>query len=410
MIRLASIVILALLSFSYPANAITIGLDRGTREMIEKLPSDIAKALLDTIVQAQPLIDKSVVLYLTTLDKIVADNIARGASAIQCGIVGTADLGATEFRASLASVLYLGGRDKLNQGKIGDYTQNFSDKIDEMRNRVTTSTKATDISIAYSDLLIRGAIVKCAVNISPALAQTELDAQIRRIQVPSLEWNILIGDRDKPYCQTIHDCVVKRRDEMSKYLHAADNRDKVVTYIDPNDRQPKTTSAQALFDTLEPTPALPGLLALGHIQVLDYEHILESLRQIERGVEAMRAKRLDQAADELTRSKAAGTEAIKNYTNNLNNVNGGGPVDRQMAIQRTAGMLKQTNDVVTLATAAKTDDAGLTADADALIASMNTNAQNINALKDRSQKDLDEMELRAQRDVQKLRMYDKAPK
>jgi hypothetical protein len=126
---------------------------------------------------------------------------------------------------SLANIVYTGRRKGLNEPTIGNYTQGLADAISDTRKNVTVDTKATDVPVAYSDLLIRAAIVRCAANINPALLQNEIEAQIKRIFVPSLEWNILIVDRDKPYCNKIHDCIVKRRDEVRKYLEVANSRD-----------------------------------------------------------------------------------------------------------------------------------------------------------------------------------------
>jgi hypothetical protein len=143
---------------------ITTGLDQGTQHFLEQLPEKIRAELIKALTEAQPLIDKSVTAYLDKFNKIIADNIATGATALQCVGVGTVQ---TELKASVANILYTGRRPGLNEITVGDYTQNLSNMISLTREHITVNTTATDVLVAYSDLLIRGAIVKCADKYKP---------------------------------------------------------------------------------------------------------------------------------------------------------------------------------------------------------------------------------------------------
>ncbi|MEY9402016.1 hypothetical protein ABIF66_001818 [Bradyrhizobium japonicum] len=181
-----------------PALKVTGGLDKGTQDFLDQLPDQVRKALVQAIAESLPLINTSVTDWLKQVNKIFADNIAAGATALQCAGIGTTTIVQKELGTSLANIIYTGKRPGLNSRTIGDYTQSLSDAISDTRLHITTDTKATDLLVAYSDLLIRAAIVRCAGNINPALLQNELDAQAKRISVPALEWNILAGNRIGP--------------------------------------------------------------------------------------------------------------------------------------------------------------------------------------------------------------------
>ncbi|MBD9373447.1 hypothetical protein IB238_12535 [Rhizobium sp. ARZ01] len=392
--------------FSFPviSHAISIGLDKGTKELLDQLPEDVSKALLETLKQAQPLIDQSVLLYLQTVNKILSDNISSGATAIQCSAVGSAAIIGEEVKTSLSNLLYTAGRSGLNEAHIGDYTQNFSDSIDAMRGNINTEIKSTDVLVAYSDLLIRAAIIKCAANINPQLTQNEIEAQIRRISVPSMEWHLLVGDRDRPYCETIHQCIVKRREEIEAYLKQSDKRD--VAKAD----------AENMFKSIPPTPQLPNAGVIfdrrPHIQILDYEFVLTSIRQVERAVEAAKSLREKKAKELFDQAAKAKDVAITFVAGNQGNINS--PTDKYQdnrnAIDRTPEMKKLSQDVINLATEAKLLDSNLGKDADAIIARMQENMQQAQNIHDSAVATLDELEKEGREAERIQRMMDEAPK
>jgi hypothetical protein len=237
-------------------------------------------------------------------------------------------------------------------------------------------TEATDVLVAYSDLLIRAAIVRCASNINPALLQNELDAQIRRVSVPDLEWHILIGDRDRPYCKKIRDCVVQRRNEMKKYLDAADKRDKDLSKADD------------LLNTVPPTPESPPssiipFVAAPHIQILDYEGILSSLRDIERSVEAAKLMRENRAKilwDEAIKSRDAALNYVKGNQQNISS-----PTDvyqdNQNAVNSFPEMVRLSNVAIGLATQSAEQNFVYNRDSQVLIQTMNDNITHANNIK-----------------------------
>ncbi len=354
---------------------ITGGLDKGTSDLIIQLPELVRIALIKAIAEALPLIDKSVTKYLEQINKIIGDNIATGATAVQCVGVGSAKIIQTELGTSLANMLFTGRRTGLNEKTIGDYTQNLSDSISNTRKNITVDTEATQVLVAYSDLLIRAAIVRCAANMNPALLQNEPDAQIRRISVPSLEWNILIGDRDKPYCKKIHDCVVRRRDEMIKYLDAADPRD-----LD-------LSKAKELMTTVPAAPELPSSIIpfrTPSIQILDYEQILLSLRDIERAVEAAKGSRQNRAKDLWSKAVKARDLALTSVKNIQASVPGytNEYIDNSNAVIRLAEQVKLSKTAIELATDAAKEDSSYKAGLDDLTKAMNDNiklAENLKA-------------------------------
>jgi hypothetical protein len=361
--------------YSEPSFAqITVGLDNGTQQLISQLPDQVSKALLKTLADALPLIDKSVTSYLQQVNKILSDNISNGVTAVQCAEVGSVKIIQTELGTSLANILFTGRRAGLNEKTIGDYTQSLSDSITNTRDNITVDTEATQVLVAYSDLLIRAAIVKCAANINSALLQNEPDAQIKRISVPSLEWNILIGDRDKPYCRKIHDCIVERRNDLQRYLEAADPQDL------------NATKATELLKTVPATPELTySTIPFIHpkIQILDYEQILLSLRDIQRAVEAAKATRQDRANRLWDQAKQARDAALTYVRNNQDNYSH--PSDPQAdslnTVNRFPEMVRLSKMAMDLATETAQEDSVHKADADELIKAMNANIQHAENLK-----------------------------
>jgi hypothetical protein len=368
-----------------PTLNITGGIDKGTQDFLNQLPDQVRKALVQAIAEALPMINANVTEWLKQVNKIIGDNIASGATALQCAGIGSAKIEQTELGTSLANILYTGRRKGLNSATIGNYTQNLSDSISDTRKQITTDTAATELLVAYSDLLIRAAIVRCAGNINPALVQNELDAQIRRISIPDLEWSILIGDRDKPYCIKIHDCVTKRREDLQKYLAVADTRDK------------ETAHVKLMMDSIPATPELPESIIpfkSSSIQILDYEQILLSLRDVERSVEGAKSARQETAKNKWTQAVQLRAQALANVKNNQDNINNPTDVyqDNQNAITRYPGMVKQSNDAIELAKETAQQDATTYQPlSDTLIQAMNENIKHADKMKVAAQKTLQDL-------------------
>jgi hypothetical protein len=358
--------VLSFMSTTPPKAQITItgGLDKGTKELIERLPDDVAKALLQAIQSALPLIDKSVASYLEQVNKILSDNINKGATAVQCAAVGSATIIQKETATSLANMIYTGRRVGLNNPNIGNYTQDLSDSITATRSHITAKTEATEILVAYSDLLLRAAIIKCAGGLNPALVQTSLDAETQRIAPPALEWNILIGDLDRPYCKAVPACISQRRHDIDVYLNNADPRDKDV--------------ALQIRDSIPADPAIPrswNPLAKPPIQILDYETILMDLRAVERAVEAQKSERLKNAKALWDSAVAARDNALLQAKNNQDNLNGprANDVDASNAIVRASGMISKSREAIDQATQAAALDPSMKPNADVLTKAMNDN-------------------------------------
>lgn len=374
--------------WSTPAFAqltITAGLDSGTKDLINQLPDKIREALVKALAQALPMIDKSVAGYLDQVNKIIASNIASGTTAVQCAAMGSAKIVQTELETSLANILYTGRRKGLNDPTIGNYTQSLSDAISDTRSHITVNTTANEVLVAYSDLLIRAAIIRCAGNMNPALLQNELDAQIKRISIPDLEWHVLIGNRDRPYCQKIYDCVVKRRDDLQKYLKTADQRD-----VD-------SSQANALMKTIAatPTPPRPGVVfdRTPSIQILDYEQILLSLRDVERAVEAAKASRQAKAQSTWSEATKARDVALLNVKNNQDNIDH--PTDRYQdntnVVNRYPELVRLSNVAIGLAKSAAQIDASYKQQSDELIQKMNENIKRADQLLATAKKNLQQL-------------------
>lgn len=381
----------ATMLYSVPCQAqfgVTIGIDKDTLHGIEALPDNIKKALLDAIREALPLVDKSVAQYLAQIDKILETNIESGVTAIQCASAGNIKIIEKDISTSLGNILYTGRRAGLNGTNVGDYTQSLSDAISTARKNMNVDTEATQVLIAYSDLLIQAAAVKCVGGINYKMTNNEIEAEIRRVLIPQLEWDILIGDRDHPYCKKIPECTAKRRKDIADYLLSADKVD-----------QRDTVAAKEIMASIPPDFVIPkpfNPFAAQPIQILDYEANLISLRLVERAVEASKADRVAKAKALWDKAVAARDNAVSQVNNNnaIINFPGANAVDWTNAIERSPGLISISNEATSLAKQALAKDAGYTKQVDELTAAMNNNIARIDTIREAAHGALSKAEIK----------------
>jgi len=162
---------------------------------------------------------------------------------------------------------------------------------------------------------------------------------------------------------------VRRREDIKIYLAGANPVDRL------------TSKADELIKTVPATPKLPSSSMIAFksptIQILDYEQILLSLRDIERAVEAAKATREDRAKNLWNEAVKARDGALIYVNNNQDNINHPTDVavDNQLVIQRYPEMVRLSNVAIGLATNAVKEDSTYKGNADGLIKTMNDNIQ-----------------------------------
>lgn len=288
-----TILIVGFASISTVAKAqaqVSVGIDHATQNVINQLAPNARDALVKSLAEALPTIDKSITTYLQQIEKLIDTDLSQPETSVKCGDAGTATIASNEARSSISNFVYAGP----TTISIGDYNRHISDVISEKRAELNIGSKAADLAQTYSGLLIRAAIIKCAANIKPEFSQPEVDAQIARLKAPAFEWRLVVND-DRLRCVTIHDCVVARRKEVEALIATADERDLEIGKVK------KLWGAVPGVPT-RPSSAFP--LYRASIQVLDYELVLYGLRTVERAVLAPRARRLSKASEAMSTAQS----------------------------------------------------------------------------------------------------------
>jgi hypothetical protein len=128
----------------------------------------------------------------------------------------------------------------------------------------------------------------------PVVAEVQL--QTLRLYSPALEWEILLRNPQAPYCNLPSECAQKRRLEIQTLLASADPRDVASVH------------ATEAFDSLPSDPEEPNwrerMFGSGSIDILAYEYVLISERQIERMIAGGQALREAKAAEEWKQAEA----------------------------------------------------------------------------------------------------------
>ncbi|MEY9402015.1 hypothetical protein ABIF66_001817 [Bradyrhizobium japonicum] len=169
---------------------------------------------------------------------------------------------------------------------------------------------------------------------------------------------------------------------MNKYFAMADKRDL------------ESAHADLLKDTIPATPQLPKSLIpfrASAIQILDYEQILLSLRDVERAVEAAKSVRQAKAAQKWIDATKTRDNALQQVANNWGNLRSPTDTyqDNKNAVDRYPGMIKLSNDAIALAKEASQLDAPSYKQlSDALVQAMQDNIKSADTMKAQADKQL----------------------
>jgi hypothetical protein len=295
---------------------IPIGIDRGTQDFVQRLPEELRKQVFQLLKDSLPLRDKSVEKYLAAVDETIRRNVDQGLKAAQCTSEGIGAQLKDSIKSSLVGVFFPAPRNVLTPAGVPDPFRQLGDAISKTRDSIGNNTKASEVISAYADLLVTVAIVKCQTQIAALPVSTEVQAQMDRIYLPAIEWQVIVGKRDAPWCSDLRDCVVKRREQVAVYLQNADSRDLKFKSEDG------TFDAFELFKKLPGSPEAPSILDRlfnSRVAILQYEDLLAQLRYIERTVEARATERKASAKNAWDQAVADNAPMLKLYQSALGN-------------------------------------------------------------------------------------------
>jgi hypothetical protein len=295
---------------------IPIGIDRGTQDFVQRLPEELQKQVFQLLKDSLPLVDKSVEKYLAAVDEIIRRNVDQGLKAAQCTGEGIGAQLKDSIKSSLVGVFFSAPKNVLTPAGIPDTFRQLDDAISKTRDSIGKNTKASEVISAYADLLVTVAIVKCQTQIAALPVSTEVQAQMDRIYLPAIEWQVIVGKRDAPWCSDLRDCVVKRRDQVAMYLQKADSRDLKFKSEDG------TFDGLELFKNLPKSPKAPSRLDRlfnSRVPILQYEDLLARLRYIERTVEARATERKASAKTAWDQAVVDNAPMLKLYESALGN-------------------------------------------------------------------------------------------
>jgi hypothetical protein len=381
MARRFSACFMATLVFACPCYAqidIGFGLDSGTRNLIQSLPANIRQQIETAVANILPEIDKSVLTYEDHLNSIIHDNIDQGMKALECAADGTVENIKSSISGSLAGLFFSTVSGNLTPKDVPGEFKSLDDAIEATRAKFTSSTKANDIAVAYADLLHYTAIVRCTTQIAGAPVAYELWLQAGRIYYPALEWMMLVGDPDHPFCVNADDCFQKRKAQIQQIIKSADPRDVAAVQADQ------------IFAKIPAPPQISFLqqIAGGHIDILSYEVPLGTYRQIERSIAGEMALRLKKAQDAWKTADSFRQQAQTLARNEVAEVNSPtSNVDFQNAIQRYPilnGFIKSGLDAGK--SAATLDPSGFTDKYNALTKEMATYSANSECMNNKAKK------------------------
>lgn len=180
----------------------TIGLDEPTRTLIENLPLELRKQVIEALKEALPLIDERVTDYLGKVNDIIDAQINHAS----CAALGTAQGIAHIFGASVtfSSPTPIGDLDKL----WGKTTQKYG-------------LRATphDVVIGYGDFLARAAVTSCEV--APAAEARETVA----LEQTNARWRWTVWKRVIKQCSSAEECTATVARQVHDALESADAQD-----------------------------------------------------------------------------------------------------------------------------------------------------------------------------------------
>lgn len=180
---------------------VTVGLDETTRRLIQGLPDEVKKQVLDLLRQALPLIDTSVEKYLNRVDEIVSNQVNH----LQCAGQGFAKGTVEEVSAAIK------GRPPT---PLLTLQKQFEDRESAFESR-----PLIHLAIEYEDFLGRAAVTACQVVSEKT--NTDRVASLQAKARP--RWRIWYDLEDK--CDSPQACLNLRYSHLKELIERSEQRD-----------------------------------------------------------------------------------------------------------------------------------------------------------------------------------------
>lgn len=163
-----------------------VGLDPETRALLGRLPEELRAEIVKAVNESFDRADKSVVLFMSELNKTVGVAIDDAA----CKAAAAANNVAQAFAGKIP---LLGGKQTIVKDAFADF--------EATQEAASAGDKPTDYSIAYADLLARTVVSRCIVSQS-AEAVAELDKLQAAVRPKWSVWTRL----GKAECEDAQSC------------------------------------------------------------------------------------------------------------------------------------------------------------------------------------------------------------
>ncbi|TIM76480.1 MAG: hypothetical protein E5Y58_05355 [Mesorhizobium sp.] len=200
-----------------------VGLDGPTRALLQRLPAEIRKEIVESVRQSLDILDTHVATYLAQVDAIVANRI----NDLACKSTAATDMIATTIAEKILDSRTTHVEDLLND-------------VRKTRAGFSASDTPETYRVRYADLLARSVLRYCQVVLSSEAAE-EVGRIQDRIRPLWNAWARLDGQ-----CETAKDCFSKLRGDTLNLVASANAWDK--TQINAQER------IQAVPDV--PSPSL----------------------------------------------------------------------------------------------------------------------------------------------------------
>ncbi|MEM4987349.1 hypothetical protein V8G57_08100 [Collimonas sp. H4R21] len=276
-----------------------VGIDKKTRALIQQMPAEVRVQIEKLLVDAQPLIDQSVLLYLNRIDQILADRLSQ----VQCVADGVTKTAIEELIAKLKPW-------KDGPTVVGDLAKSVEHYPDKVKRKFTPE----QYRITYADLLNNAHTVACAVKDTPIAEQEVM--KIRFDLTTRIRPWVRLEDES---CADAHSCLQLMKGRVGKDLSLADIRDS----SEPKKRLDEIEIPKQSWGNFNPLPYEINLREV--YEISDEVKIKTELRKF-RGTEAMNnatkiAENLDsilKAAQQIGNNKQALESAIETLVQHKN--------------------------------------------------------------------------------------------
>jgi len=287
--------------------SVEVGLDAGTRALIEKLPEEIRKQFVAAINESLTRLDFSVDTYIKTAQAAATKTV----QSITCSADGLLLNAANDLERGVFSLIlgdafqFVRGNKFATPANIDASSQALLETISNTREQISADRASVEIYAAYSDLGFDTAKLICRQRARNAPTEFATD-QLELLRRAMGEWRLL---SQVNRCLNPDDCQTKRLKEIKdlisredpKLIEAAAITDEFDFVQRSLAKQPDTrTTWQQLYDSMR--QAL-NLGAGAQYDIVHTEGALLGLRDVELKVAALKSNWQQQAAAQWALTK-----------------------------------------------------------------------------------------------------------